>query len=82
MKPFETLAEMWAGFANAVIPAGASPEQIRDTRRAFYGGAWVIFTRVSFLAEDAVTEKEAVRRMQAWQAESLAFCDLVKQGKA
>lgn len=46
-----TLAMMWDSFRRKVIPADAGPEQIRDLKGAFYGGATVVIAALEISSE-------------------------------
>jgi len=75
-RPIE---QMWNDFERRVVPVGAGPQQRRDLRRAFYGGAMVLFERmVTMLDPDAEPTEGDLRKMdeihkelQAWLAGEL-----------
>lgn len=41
-----SLAAQWEGYRAAIIPAGAPAVQLRESKRAFYGGAFSLYTLI------------------------------------
>ncbi len=77
------MAEEWDKYARSVLPAGASPVQKKETRRAFYAGAQSILFRVieSFAPETEPTDAD-LRIMENLHQELQDFAALVKAGRA
>jgi len=48
----------WMDYRLKVLPDGAGPVQIQETRKAFYAGAVAIWRAVNDVGEDAVTEAQ------------------------
>lgn len=48
--PRETIAQAWASYRLAVIPADAGPQQLADCESTFYAGVqwlyWIILARI------------------------------------
>lgn len=47
----------WQKYRAKVMPAGAGPIQVEETRRSFYAGAWAVFG--CFMDLDATDDNEA-----------------------
>jgi hypothetical protein len=77
------MAEQWDKFARAVMPAGVSPLQKQEMRRAFYAGAESILFRVimAFAPETDPTAGD-LQIMTDLHQELTDFAELVKQGRA
>lgn len=45
------IAFQWVTYASSVLPSNVSEVQVRETRRAFYAGAFVIFRRIMLQLE-------------------------------
>lgn len=60
-----TVLEMWAAYLVEVVPADAGPNQIQETRRAFYAGAWRMLQTMKALGnedfDDGVAALEAMQ---------------------
>ena len=54
------LAESWARYARAVVPAEAGPNQRQQLRDAFYGGAGLTVLVMMAIGEPDVTEAEGL----------------------
>jgi hypothetical protein len=48
---FETIAAMWEGYRSHCVPKDAGPEQVSQTRQAFYAGATVILAEVDMMSK-------------------------------
>lgn len=79
----QLMAEEWDKFARAVMPRGASEDQRREMRRAFYGGAQAILFGViaAFAPESEPTEAD-LEIMHNLSSELSDFADKVKAGTA
>lgn len=79
-----TIAEQWAAYRAAAIPASATVGQVRQCRRAFYAGAQalqqIMLTGVSTEGEDMTEDDE--RLMLGIDAEFVQFAADVKAGRA
>jgi len=62
-----------------VVPPGASPTQVTETRRAFYGGALSLLDIVRQLPAD---DDAGVAELQALYDECRAFHKQVVEGEA
>ncbi len=76
-----TLREQWQSFALEILPLDCSEIQRKETRRAFYAGAWGMFHLVSQVS-DEVPDEEAFQMLDAWKAEMEEFQAKVRQGRA
>lgn len=75
------VAAIWAGFAEHVVPSGAGPVQMRETKRCFYAGAAAMLEIVRDVSEQ-LSEEEACRALDAVQGELLDFMADVDRGRA
>jgi hypothetical protein len=75
------LAEAWDSYRRKVIPAGAPPEQITETRRSFYAGAHVMLEAAKKAGEPSVSEDVGVLMFEGIDREILEFYRLVKTGE-
>ena len=68
------LADKWAEFQERVMPDEASDLQVREMRRAFFGGALVMFNLVTETADQdedtAVAQLESLRREAVYYLEN------------
>jgi hypothetical protein len=71
MKTRKTVKDMWDSFAESVVPAGASPQQVSDMRACFYSGALATMN-ICLSAADG-TEDEGVETLQALTEEATAY---------
>jgi len=74
----DTIAGNWETYRKC-MPADASPWQVRDTRRAFYGGALMMFSVMTRVSEER-TEDEAMAAMDGLWEEIGAFNALLQAG--
>lgn len=64
----------WAKYLDMVVPHGAGPAQVYETRKAFFAGASTLFYQVmAFRTDDKETEKQAMENMDAIDEEILMF---------
>lgn len=72
----------WLSYAEHVLPSGASATQKRETRRAFYAGAGLLFEKLTnAVGPDDVSEDDGVEIMASVQTEIEAFLRDVKAGR-
>lgn len=72
----------WIGYAEHVLPSGANPVQVQETRRAFYAGAAHLFDAITrAVGPDSVSEDDGVVVFDGVQAEIDEFLALVKRGR-
>jgi hypothetical protein len=64
----ETIAEEWFDYLHAVVPKGASPVQVEQTRWAFYAGAQVMLSLCARLAERDAPGEELEKLQQELRA--------------
>lgn len=76
-----SVAEMWEGYAAAVMPKDAPPTQVQETRRAFYAGVWALLTEFRGIGESDVPEHVGVEHLEAIKAECERFTLDVLTGK-
>jgi hypothetical protein len=80
MKLLET---EWMRYRNAVIPKDASPVQLLESRRAFYGGAWALYAlMMNSLHPDVEPTESDTKMMAKLDAEMREFGERVKRGHA
>lgn len=73
----------WLTYRSGVLPPDASSVQVRETRRAFYGGAIMILAALmGAVGTDDVSEMDGVVIMAEIHDEMTAFLEDVKQGRA
>lgn len=65
--------EWWA----MVHPAGCSPVQFQEQRRAFYAGAFAMWILMSKASSEEVSEDDGVQRIEALYRECDAFIDSI-----
>jgi hypothetical protein len=77
------IQQEFEGWIKAVKLSGASPEQLREMRRAFFAGARAYSNLVIINAEDGddVTEND-LALMEGLELEMSRFCDDVLAGSA
>lgn len=70
----------WEDYRQLVVPHTAGETQIRETRRAFYAGALLVFEAINTIGEDHVSENTGVdilaqiaRECGAFKAEMAAL---------
>lgn len=73
----ETVREMWQDYARAVLPRNASPTQVIETRRAFYGGAWSLQCRCEANTIAGMETADFVAWLEKLEAEQKAFRDSI-----
>ncbi len=73
MKTPDSVESAWELYQEACVPADAGEGQHRDTRWAFYAGAWYILQLMHRLGENDVSEDQGVSiiarthdEVQAW----------------
>lgn len=73
----------WRLYAEHALPANAPAIQKRETKRAFYAGAGLIFENLTnAVGPEDVSEDAGVEIMVAVDAEVRAFLEDVKRGRA
>lgn len=75
------IADLWAGFAERVLPTDAGTIQTQETKRAFYGGAHALFELIAH-ASATRTEEFSLKLMTSIQEDAELFCKEVETGKA
>lgn len=65
------LADKWAEFKARVIPADASAVQVREMKRAFHGGALVMFNLMTEAADQ--DEDTSVACLEALRVEAVYY---------
>lgn len=72
--PLGTVAEQWTSYLTKVVPNGASPTQIQETRRAFYAGAAGMYL---ILADPDVSDERIEQHLTDLEAELRAFMEQI-----
>jgi hypothetical protein len=73
----KTLNEGWQGYVREVMPDGCSETQLIETRRAFFGGAWVALMLMGQSTAVGMTDEEAEAAFRGWLAEAMTFANSV-----
>lgn len=76
-----TIKEKWEDYQRKVVPKAASENQVIETRRAFYAGAFVMFSLVALTSEQAINEDVGAAFLEGLRQECLAFSDTVAKGR-
>lgn len=80
MSRVETVAESWQTYRAAVVPQGASPAQVEETRRAFYAGSYFMLMNVAYnIGDDTTSEEEGIEHLEQLKAECETFAKSVGQ---
>lgn len=79
MKP---LKQHFDEFRLLVIPADASPTQLRECKRAFYAGAGAVLGNLADMTGDDVSEDEGVAAMVGMNTDVAEFCMEVQARRA
>lgn len=72
----KVIERSWNSYRAMVIPNGAGPEEIKETRQAFYSGAAVLFTTMTsqlFFDEGVEETPDDIAKVQAIADEVQAF---------
>ncbi len=56
----DTIREGWTSYLAEVVPKGATPVQVEECRRAFYGGAAAMF-RIVAIEIPSLPDEDGVR---------------------
>ena len=75
------ISDGWATYSEHVLPAEATANQAKETKRAFYAGAHQTLCSMLNVSGD-LTEEEAMKAIVAMHRESKDFVELIKKGKA
>ena len=77
------VANAWADYRRSVIPVGAPPVQLKESKRAFYAGAeMLILAIMNGLSAGPDSSPEDEGMLEAIHTELLAFARDVKEGRA
>lgn len=70
----KSIEEEWNGFS-AMVFRNFTPSktQREEMKKAFFAGAWALFTALEYIGTDAVTEDQGEAYLEARRAECLAF---------
>ena len=70
----KSIEEEWAGFSAMVFAnCSPSPTQVTEMKKAFFAGAWAMFTAIEEIGEPHITESDAFEYLESRRAECLAF---------
>ena len=67
------ILEQWNDYVRQVVPKGASREQLIETKRAFYAGAFSVFCSVLKAVTEQDDELKLCRVYEEIEAEGQAF---------
>lgn len=67
------IGEGWESYRAGVVPFDAPAVQVRETRKAFYAGAWAALNLLLELGRDSLSEDEGARALEALHEECRAF---------
>lgn len=77
------IAKGWTSYLVMVVPSDAGPEQVRETKRAFYAGAQHFLLTVMKIMDPGEEPTDAdMARIDAMEVELEAFADDVAGGRA
>jgi hypothetical protein len=76
-----TVLDAWESYVRDVMPPNAGQTQRVETRRAFYGGAWVMLNLLKKIADEQ-PDVQAEASMDALYNELCRFHKDVGEGKA
>ncbi len=82
LNDIATIRTLWLGYAADNLPADAVPEQERQVRRAFYGGAWAMFCLFEALGNQSLSDDQGFAILDRLRAECEAFAELTRTGRA
>lgn len=71
----------WLDYKHRVLPTDCSDIQLRETRKAFYGGGWSAFCLIEKILEGMYVSGD-FEPLQKMRKEFDDFLELVKQGRA
>ncbi len=74
--------QMWKAFCRLAIPADAPPDQFREMRRAFMGGAAAMLALVTELGGDEVSEARVIEILEEMREELAEFGQRIGRGEA
>lgn len=70
----KSIEQEWDGFAAMVFAKmKPTPVQVAEMKKAFFAGAWALFSGVEEIGEPHVTEEQAERWLTERRQECLAF---------
>lgn len=70
-----SIEQEWNDYAAKVIAKDAPEVQLRETKMAFFAGAWALFTALEEISEPHISEAEGEAYLTARRAEIRAFVD-------
>ena len=70
----------WAAYRRLVLPKDAGVIQVEECRRAFYAGAYTVFTAFHEIGEPEIPEDEGIVRMTEMGVELREWQDEVTGG--
>ena len=77
-----TIAQQWANFEKAVLPANAGPVQRQEMRRAFYGGFGAALMASVEIADAELTDEAGAAVLEGYHQECALFVQAVQEGRA
>lgn len=76
-----SVRDAWLEYRAKVIPRDAGPNQVRETRIAFYAGAATMFATMTALSEK-LPEDEAIVVLDRINSELVRFGEMIVAGGA
>jgi hypothetical protein len=71
----------WETFAQAVMPPNVSPLQVREMRRAFFGGVTSLMNVFQIVSRDDISEDAGTEMLEQVHEECRQFALGIKAGK-
>ncbi len=78
----KSIKQEWELYKVVVVPAGASPIQLQETRRAFYAGAEAMTRLMHAATTQTATEEEGMQAFAEIERELQDFTRQVQAGEA
>jgi len=75
-----TIQENWEGYRKDIVHPEAGPEQLQETKMAFYGGASSILDILLAISDDdEYTDDAALAILESLKEEARAFADKLER---
>ncbi len=74
--------QMWKAFRRLAVPVLASPDQHREMRRTFMGGAAAMLALVTELGGDEIGEARGCEILEEMREELIEFGERIGRGEA
>jgi hypothetical protein len=77
----DRIMQEWESFAAIAVPANAATNQAQEMRRAFFAGAYSMWSMVRDIGGDDVTELAGVELLESVNSEVMDFVRRMKRGE-